>query len=132
MVTELVTLKEIQLHVFEEYKRNGYFHEWDAYQWLKKFNCVPVWTTLNLEILKKLQKRLDIAELGLFDTEVTEAKEEIRKKGKLNKVALGFECADIIIRTLNFMSRKGLDAEYFLTKKAEKNSQRDYLHGKDV
>lgn len=73
----------------------------------------------------------DIAELGLIPTEVTEVQEEVRNKNTdPNKV--GTECADIIIRTLNFMSRKGLDAEKFILAKHKVNMTRNTLHGRDV
>ena len=71
----------------------------------------------------------DIAELGLVVTEVAEAMEAVRN-GEEDMV--GEECADIIIRVLNFMSRHGIDAETEVLLKDEKNRERSSLHGKLV
>ena len=57
--------------------------------------------------------------------------EELRKK-EVDENQLAEECADIIIRVLNFMSRKGLDADIAIFSKHQKNMTRGYLHGKGV
>lgn len=91
----------------------------------------------------------DIAELGLITTEVSEAIESVRNFWKeddtnnfegINDLQqsikhnsdLAKECADIIIRTLNFMSRKGFDAEKVILHKNKINLNRGLLHGKSV
>ena len=118
-------LKKIQKILFEEYKRNGY---------------LDMWNNINNKSIA------DIAELGLIVTEVSEAIEVIRTSKDENLIShikeyddsdklryqLGYECADIIIRVLNFMSRKQLSAFFFIRKKNEKNLKRGYLHGKRV
>jgi len=64
----------------------------------------------------------DIAELGLICCEETgEAMDSIRKK----RIDLDGECADIIIRTINFASRKGIDIEKALQKAHKKNVERN-------
>jgi hypothetical protein len=85
----------------------------------------------NLTRSFKGQKIRDIAELSLVTTEVTEAIEEIRNHNT-NIDNLGFECADIIIRTLNFMTRKGLNANNYIINKSKKNLLRKKLHNRDV
>jgi hypothetical protein len=85
----------------------------------------------NLTRSFKGQKIRDIAELSLVTTEVTEAIEEIRNRNT-NIDNLGFECADIIIRTLNFMTRKGLNANNYIITKSKKNLLRKKLHNRDV
>lgn len=101
-------LKEIQDLVFQECIANGYVKLWN-----------------------KHKKIGDIAELGLIPTEVTEAQELIRNKNT-DRYKLGLECADIIIRTLNFMSRKNLSADFFIQQKNQINLTRETLHGRDV
>lgn len=64
----------------------------------------------------------DIAELGLICEEIGEAMTTIRKKEGKDQLAL--ECADIIIRTLNFSMRKGLSIETGLKEAHLKNSWR--------
>jgi len=54
----------------------------------------------------------DIGELGLICEEIGEAMRGIRKKKGLEN--LSEECGDIIVRTLCFMARKGIDAEQAL------------------
>lgn len=92
-----------------------------------------LWTFKDSESpnVERIQKIFDIAEIGLFDTEISELKEEIRKK-EINWDCVKEECSDIIIRILNFCSRKGLFLEDSLIKKNEKNLEREKLHGKDV
>jgi len=113
---ETITIEELQTLVFKEYQKNGYHKKW----------------TDGFKNNSKNQPIFDIAELGLICTEVSEAIEEKRKNGLIDSEELFFECADIIIRTLNFMSRKGANASYYLIKKNEKNLIRGKLHGKQV
>ena len=102
----------IQKLVYEEYIKNSYLSSWTSQD-------------------KIIQKKLDIAELGLIITEVSEAMEKIRKK-RINKKLLAIECADIIIRTLNFMSRKDMSGVFYIAYKNYKNVEREKLHGKEV
>ena len=99
------TLEELQRLVFLEYCEHGFMH---------KFNDAG-------EIG-------DVAELGLITTEVSEVIEAVRK----NQDNVGEECADIIIRTLNFMTRKGLHADLEIMKKNVINEERAFMHGKKV
>jgi NTP pyrophosphatase (non-canonical NTP hydrolase) len=110
-----LTLNEIQTLVYKEYIDNGYLNMWLDSQSLKG-------------LITKRQYINDIAELGLITTEVSEAIESIR----LNKNNLGEECSDIIIRVLNFMSRKGLNAQKEIIQKNMVNVNRTKLHGKEV
>lgn len=130
-------LSQIQKILFVEYKKNGYFDMW---------NYVPLNADieqLNFMIQKDIdreQKIRDIAELGLVSTEVTEAIEDVRGHWKPesddNKILkfspLAFECADIIIRTINFMSRKNINAEKIILHKNKINLKRGILHGRQV
>jgi len=107
-----MNLSQIQEMVFKEYVENGYLAEWT-------------------EATEKAQKKSDIAEVGLITSEIGEATDEIRSK-QTNADELALECADIIIRTLNFMSRKGFDAEHWILEKDKKNRTRGKLHGRSV
>jgi len=109
-----MNFKKIQSIVYEEYKKNDYLKMWgDAQKVLKFFENGP-------EIV-------DVAEVGLISEEVGEAEREIRK-GRNPK----YELADIIIRTLNFASRKGIDVEQAILEKHEKNMKREKRHGRKV
>ena len=101
-------LKEIQKLVFTECNKNGYTKMWND-----------------------AGKIGDIAEMGLVTTEVSEALEELRNK-ETNNTHLAEECADIVIRVMNHMSRKGLDLEQAILAKHERNIQRGKLHGRGV
>lgn len=107
------TIHELQKTLFNEYQRNGYERMWTDGSSTQQ------------------QKRNDLGELGLIVTEVAEAMELVRNK-KTNPVRLGMECADIIIRSINFMSRKGLDASKMLRYCINKNEHRGQLHGRAV
>ena len=113
-------LDEIQKLVYEEYKKNGYLDMWTA--------SVPPPKDYSEE-----QRIMDLAEVGLINTEVSEALEDIRKFGYpmlLDK--LGNELADIIIRALNFGSRKGIDVESYILSKNGVNLERGERHGKKI
>ena len=108
----MTDLRELQIEVFREYVKNGYLEEW----------------TSNIN---STQKKFSIAELGLVMTEISEAIEEIRKH-KTDRDKLGEECADVIIRVMNFMSRNKLDLDIAIWKKNSLNLKRNHLHGKEV
>ena len=106
---------DLQQLVFEEYKRNGYAERWTQ----EYFKAHPI----EFELL------IDLAEVGLINTEVSELLEDIRTNS-LEKY--GEECADIVIRVMNFCNRRGIDLETHILKKHEKNQKREYLHGKTI
>jgi hypothetical protein len=112
-------LNQIQKLVYKEYVDNGYEVMWNK-----------TYGTDGYELAEILRKN-DLAELGLIDTETTEAKEEIRNL-VINNDNLSKECADIIIRTLNFMTRKGLNAEDAILNKHHKNMNRGKRHGRGI
>jgi len=113
-----MNLTEIQKLVYEEYTKNGY---------------LGMFTVCDENVYNELQRLVDIAELGLIDTEVSEAIEDVRKLGyPLLLEELGIELSDVIIRALNFASRKGIDIEPHLLRKHYKNMSREKKHGKKV
>ena len=97
-------ISKLKEKIYEEYKRIGFE------DYFNKGNLVLG----------------DLAELGLVTTEISEGLECIRKG---NKEHLGEELADIIIRTINFSTRKHIDIEMELRKKILINSKREYKHG---
>jgi NTP pyrophosphatase (non-canonical NTP hydrolase) len=105
------TIGQLQKLVFLEYEKNGYLENWTQF-----------------EEFKELQSIFDIAELGLISTEVSEAIESIRT----DKISIGYELADIIIRVMNFASRKDIDLESAILEKNSINLNRGKLHGKTV
>jgi NTP pyrophosphatase (non-canonical NTP hydrolase) len=110
-----MSFKEIQNLVYEEYVTNGY-----ADFWRKTDSPLT-------------QKIADIAEFGFITTEIAEGIEEMFKSYDYqngNSDELGLECADVVIRVMNFCSRLGIDLERMIIIKHEKNMLRGYLHGK--
>jgi len=112
-----VHVSEVQALVYEEYKKNGYLERWNKAE--KVLN-----ETMGAGEIASL------AEIGLFSTEKAESMEALRDKDE--KGELGSELADIIIRVLNFASRKGLDMERELLRKHERNMAREHLHGRHI
>lgn len=98
-------LSELKERVYSEYVNNGYFDFWEKGSLIHS----------------------DLAESGMIGSEVGELQEAIFK-GEKHKI--GSECADIIIRTLNFCTRKKIDIESELKAKSKINDNRGYLHGK--
>jgi len=114
-------LNDIQRLLGEEYVQNGYMDMW----------CVDLYQT---DLPSQTQRIYDIAEIGLWNTEVSEALEDTRKKknNKELRAKWGEEGADVIIRVLNFLSRKEIDAEKAILEKHQKNIGREKLHGNEV
>ena len=67
--------------------------------------------------------------LMLIVSECSEALEEMRKPGELNKDAFGAELADIVIRTLDLAQSMGIDIETAVVEKHAKNRLRPVRHG---
>lgn len=102
------SIEKLQKLVYEEYVVNGYEARWKS--------CGD-------------GDLADIAEIGLIGTEVTEAIEAVR----LQREFLAEELADIIIRTMNFATRKGIfNLSDVIVQKHQKNMKRGKLHGKRV
>ena len=110
-----MNLKDIQNLVYIEYVKNGYSERWTQ----EYFKSHPI----EFELL------IDLAEVGLINTEVSELLEDIRDN---NIEKYGEESADIIIRVMNWCKRKGIDLETHIIKKHEKNLTRGELHGKAI
>lgn len=105
------SLRTLQQLVYQEYQANDYLMNWSSTN-------------------RKNQLIMDLAEVGLFNTEVSEAMEALRDG---NYIELKFELADIIIRVLNFASRKGIkDLGQAIRVKNEKNKRRGSKHGREV
>lgn len=103
----------IQEKVYHEYIKNGYLDMW------------------NVETLQE-QSIYDISELALILTEISELIECIRKGKTPNDDEYRYELADIIIRTLNFSSRKDIIILPVIIEKHLINMERKKLHGKVV
>ena len=110
-----MNLEEIQKLVFLEYIKNGYSERWTK----EYFIANPI----EFDLL------IDLAEVGLINTEVSELLEDIRNND-IEKY--GLECADIVIRVMNWCNRKGIDLETYLIKKHGKNLTRGKLHGRKI
>lgn len=70
-----------------------------------------------------------LAEIGLINTEVSEALEKVRKG---DWQALAEELADIVIRAMNCASRFKINLEQAITDKDVDNQQRPEKHGNKV
>lgn len=110
-------LYEIQKLVFETYRKSGHLEMWNR--------------TFSNEYTQE-QRIYDIAELSLVVTEISELIEGIREGKDFLDDELCFELADIIIRVLNFSSRKSTNIEHYISRKNRINLKREYLHGKVV
>ena len=122
-------LSDIQKEMYKESTKAGYTELWNKPTEAMKIleeecGIVPI------DLIQE-QKIYDIAEIGLISTEVSELIEEIRNK-EVNWDKVAFEGADIIIRALNFLSRKNIDATKAIMDKHEKNMKRETLHGRGV
>jgi len=110
-----MSMKEIQELIFEEYILNGYAERWTR----EYFEAHP----------KEFNLLIDLAEVGLVNTEVSELLEDIRNN---DREKWGDECADIVIRVMNFCNRKGINLESHIIGKHGKNLKRGFLHGRTI
>ena len=108
----------IQGTVFKEYSKNGYHKMWSR--------------GFKTDIHSQEQRVYDISEIALVGTEISELIERIRAGENEMDEEYCFELADIIIRTLNFATRKGIRVEHYILKKNGINLEREKLHGKEV
>ena len=108
-------LWKIQQEVHKEYIKNGYQERWSV-EYLT-------------EHPEELALVIDLAEVGLFVTEVAELMEDIRNG---NDAKYQEESADIVIRVMNWLNRKKMDLESAIMAKHKKNMKRERLHGKKV
>ena len=108
-------LYKIQQMVHKEYIKNGYQERWSV-EYLT-------------EHPEELALVIDLAEVGLFVTEVAELMEDIRNG---NDAKYQEESADIVIRVMNWLNRKKMDLESAIMAKHKKNMKRERLHGKKV
>jgi len=106
---------DLQQLVYWEYKKNGYEERWSV-EYL-------------IEHPDELALIIDIAEVGLINTEVSELLEDIRSNKPIN---YGAECADIVIRVMNWCNRKNIDLGWHIIEKNKKNLTREKLHGRAV
>lgn len=67
--------------------------------------------------------------LMLIVSECSEALEELRKPGDLDRDAFGAELADIVIRTMDLAQSMGVDIECEVVAKHNKNRLRPIRHG---
>jgi len=111
-----MSLSEIQAELYKEYKANGYADMWEA----ADRACSRI----------GLGRIGTLAEIGLITSEAAEAMEHVREPS-LNP-EMGEELIDIIIRTLNCMTRLGFNANPILEAKNHKNLTRGRLHGRAI
>ena len=116
-----MSLKELQKLLGEEYIQNGYMEMW----------CVDLHQT---DLPSRTQRIFDLAEIGLWNTEVSETLEDTRKIKENDRLREKWaeEGADVIIRVLNFFTRKEIDAEEAILRKHKENMKREKLHGREV
>jgi len=109
MKTKIKTLFDVQKEVSATAVKHG-FHDND-----KRIKDVPGGLTY-----------LYLARLMLIVTEAAEAAECLRD-GNYEK--LGYELADIIIRTVDTAEDCGINLEHYVLKKMEINKNRPFRHG---
>ena len=128
----MLHFKEIQELIYKEYKINEYEYMWNLgdLKLLIKTNFHLADDYFKGLQFKQLMRISDIAEVGLINTEVSELLEDIREDKKLSVQAN--ECADIVIRVMNYCNRKGIDLEREILHKHRINMLRGKLHGKVV
>jgi len=107
-------IKRLQHEAFQTYKDNEFLGAWTVEEFLS-----------NPDVMAHT---VNIAEASQIMTEIAELIEDVRK----NTVDhYGEECADIVIRVMNFCSRNGIDLEYELEEKIKANKLRAKRHGKE-
>lgn len=123
-------MNDLQKIVEREYIDNGFRDRWNL---IDLRVCYQTLIGMGIKITDLLfaindaQVLADIGEAGLIGEEVGELLTAIRKKENI-----GEECADIVIRVMNFCDRKEINLRDEILKKNIKNVKREYLHGDKV
>lgn len=78
-----------------------------------------------VENLRIENPSLAAEKVGLMGEEVGELMKELRKGNPQGEAE---ECADIMIRVLDFCAWRGIDIEFAIVEKMSKNNERPYLH----
>lgn len=80
--------------------------------------------------LDKLSPRdASLIRLALIHTEVSEAAQEIKKRGTGDREAIGAELADVMIRVADIAGCLGIDLQAATVAKLEANRGRPYRYG---
>lgn len=77
--------------------------------------------------LKLVNPSIWAEKIALMHSEASEMLEALRD-GKED--ALGEECADLLIRLLDFTDARGIDLDYHVDRKMAKNRNRPHMHGR--
>jgi len=133
-----ISFRKLQLMVKEPYVKNGFLDNFELTELMHYLiDCGLQKTKILGEIFDPIYILLDIAEIGLMGEEIGELIEAIRKdyplivEEKIKDVtSVGEECADIVIRVMNFCNRKDIDLQEEIEKKHKYNKTRKKLHGK--
>jgi NTP pyrophosphatase (non-canonical NTP hydrolase) len=108
-----VEYSKLQRIVYEPMLKHGFYNKWaKARDILKKY---------------KLDGMVDLAELALMHTEISEACEEVRN---IDKEATAKELAGLQIRLFNYANFRGIDLEKYVISENERNKARPVLHGR--
>ena len=106
----------LQKTVFEPMLKHGFYEKWAKAKEILKKSPFP-----------DLERMIDLAELALMHTEISEACEEVRD---MDDEKLAKELAGLQIRLFNFANFRGIDLEKYVISENERNKTRPVLHGR--
>jgi len=135
-----ITFRNLQKMVEEPYIKCGFKNNFELTELMYYLTDCGLETTPKLrKILNSVLTLMDVAEVGLIGEEVGELLEAIRKDYPMTTeqktkdvTSIGEECADIVIRVMNFCNRRNIDLQEEIGKKNKYNMTRTRLHGKRV
>lgn len=122
-----MNLSEIQKIAFNQVNNKGFYLRWNRARLILEYhhsnNDIPE------SFDKKQSYLIDLAEMGLMHTEISEAMEEIRN-GNREKAVI--ELAGCVVRVLCYCENQKFDLEKYILSELERNKKRELYHGRIV
>ena len=107
---------KLQKLVYEPMLKHGFYEKWRLAKVILKRSVDP-----------DLERMIDLAELALMHTEISEACEEVRN---MDDETLAKELAGLQIRLFNFANFREINLEKYVIAENERNKTRPVLHGR--
>lgn len=109
-------LSNIQKMVYDTVVEKGFYEKWNKAREILGYN-------------NPLCLLIDLAEMALMHSEISEAEENIRDG---NRELAIVELAGLVIRVLSYCENLGYDLQKYILSENERNKKREKYHGRKI